>query len=584
MTLYCVTMDDEKLAKYPGLQARGNGVWYVRKRVPTDLVHVEARSSIRLSLETTDKKAAIKLYPFKLAAIEQHFDALRNGLQSAGKVSAVLAVGKLERLSEREIEGLVSRWWAERDIARRPDVDDMTDIEALVADIEADARVLGPDMVGSEAVRGLADGLLVSAGMASRPLSIGKRKTKVAYPVVDRSTPSYRYLCELVGRALTAEIALAKDHLLVRRDASHDPLFNPGGVQDAGARGDVQSPRRLTDLSAAFRAERSAVRGEVGTEKKYGFPFRVMEEVLGREKIVSTITRADCLAVRSFFERLPPNAKKRFPKLTLVQAAEKAEVDNLPRLAPNSVGAYMQSVLAVLRWAGDEGWGVKINQRDLVGPRAPIVKRRGFRPDELARLFTGLAQFRKVEPAKFWVPALATFTGARAGELCQLRVEDVVSVQGTWCLNLSLFDADGRRVEDKRLKTRTSERFVPLHPYLLEAGFLAFVAEQKPEGRLFPMIQKGPDGRYSHAFSKWFGRFKKAAGFTEPALVFHSFRHGFRDACRHAEIPEETALALGGWASIGQATKYGDRGMVPILNRAMRKLDFEGFTLANSGK
>lgn len=154
-----------------------------------------------------------------------------------------------------------------------------------------------------------------------------------------------------------------------------------------------------------------------------------------------------------------------------------------------------------------------------------------------------------------------------------------MEVHGTPCLNLSLFDADGRRVVGKRLKTATSERYVPLHPCLLDAGFGAFVAEQEPSGRLFPTLQEGPDGRYSHGFSKWFGRFKKRVGFKEPALVFHSFRHGFRDACRNAEIAEETALALGGWATVGQATKYGDRGMVPVLDRAIRKLEFGGFTL-----
>lgn len=570
---------DEELAKYPGLRARDNGIWYVRKRVPLDLTQVEPRFSIRLSLETTDRKRAIKLYPFKLAEIEMHFSILRNRLQSAGKTSAALAVGKLERLGQREIEELVTDWWAKRTPARQPVANDPAEVEMLVAEIEQDADAVGPDARASEVVCGVADSLLVSAGMASRPHAVGMVKTKVNYPVVDRSTPSYRFLCELVGRALTAEAALARDHLLSRQDAPRDPLFNPGGDRNADALSDPKASKRLPELFAIYKAERAALRGEISTEKKYGFPCRVMVEVLGRDKIVSTVTRADCIAVRSFLERLPPNATKRFPKLSLTKIAERADAANIARLAPNSVGSYMQSVLAILRWAEDEGWGVKINQRDLVGSRVPVVKRRGFQPDELQLLFGGLARFRVTEPAKFWVPALAVFTGARAGEICQLRVEDVIDVRGTPCLNLSLFDADGRRVEDKRLKTKTSERYVPLHPYLLEAGFMTFVAGQDKAGRLFPTLQKGPDGSYSHAFSKWFGRFKKKVGFAEPALVFHSFRHGFRDACRNAEIAEETALALGGWATVGQATKYGDKGMVPVLERAMRKLDFGGFKL-----
>src|SRR6218665_1046967 len=120
VTHNCDTMDDEELAKYPGLQRRNNGVWYVRKSVPMDLIHVEPRSSIRLSLDTTEKSRAIRLYPFKLAAIEQHFIETRNRLQSKGRVADTLAIGKLERLSEHEVKGIVSTWWADRIAARQP--------------------------------------------------------------------------------------------------------------------------------------------------------------------------------------------------------------------------------------------------------------------------------------------------------------------------------------------------------------------------------------------------------------------------------------------------------------------------------
>lgn len=52
-------------------------------------------------------------------------------------------------------------------------------------------------------------------------------------------------------------------------------------------------------------------------------------------------------------------------------------------------------------------------------------------------------------------------------------------------------------------------------------------------------------------------------GLSDPALVYHSFRHGFRDACRSADISEEAAHALGGWATVNQGQRYGNRGAVP---------------------
>ena len=565
------------MAKYPGLYAR-DGVWYVRKRVPIDLVHVEKRSQIRLSLDTQKVREAVKRYHFRLAEIEIGFETLRNELRERGKVSGALAVGKLERLSRGEIEALVADWWTARTAYRTLPVSGDNDDPMALLEEEERFLVHGHE-AGADPVQSVADRLLVDAGIAAQPLRVGKIKTQVLYPVVDRSTAQYRYLRELVARALPLEIALARDSITGAKAASYDPLLHPTGVKLSGQSLEHGEGRTLKDLVTEYRTEREAVRGKESTDRKYGLLFRVLEEVIGSETLVAAIGRAQCVDVLTFLRRLPPNATKRFPTLTLSEAAAKAEAGGLPGLAPNTVGSYMQNLSAILRWAEQGGWGVKVNTGSLIDSRSPRVKRRGFGQDELRTLFTALEQFRESEPTKYWVPALALFTGARAGEICQLRAGDVVDVDGVRCLNLSLFDEEGRRVEDKRLKTEASERFVPLHPMLIATGFIDFVDGYEGRDRLFPDLTLGAKNSYSHNFSKWFGRFKKRIGLAEPALVFHSFRHGFRDACRNADISDETARALGGWAGIDQATSYGNRGAVPNLYRAMRKLDFGGFVL-----
>ncbi len=480
-------MGDDTVVKYPGLYARENGAWYVRKRVPVDLAAVEKRASLRFSLETFDRRTAIKRYPFKLAEIEAHFEQLRNRLQTMEPIEAALVSGKLECLQPKQIEAVVADWWRSRDAARKPYVKGAESIAALIADVDDDAHRVSADG-NCEVVRSVADRLLVEAGMVARPHRAGAITGRVQQPNVSRSSESYRYLCELVARGLAAEAALAKDHLLSRSDAPYDAIFNSDG--DSRGRVPTSYNRSLAALFEAYTAERTALHGLQSTEKRYGFVFRIMEEVLGRNKIASTLTRADCVKVLTFLKRLPPNATKRFPCLSLTDVAARADAHNLPRLAPNSVASYMQALAAVLRWAEGAGWEISINLRDLIGSRDATVKRRGFRPEELEILFASLARFRQSEPAKFWVPALALYTGARAGELCQLRVEDVEKVDGVKCLNLSLFDRAGRRVEDKRLKTRASERYVPLHPALLKAGFDAFLGEGNKEPRLFPALER----------------------------------------------------------------------------------------------
>lgn len=249
-------------------------------------------------------------------------------------------------------------------------------------------------------------------------------------------------------------------------------------------------------------------------------------------------------------------------------------------MTPGTANGYVQNLFAVLRWAEGEEWIAKAPIRGLSLPRQKTVKRRGFTPSELQVLFNALAQFREREPSKFWVPALALYSGARAGELCQLRRSDIRRDGEHAFLDFSVFDADtGERLDDKRLKTEASARIVPVHAELVAAGFLDYVGGCDTD-RIFPELIRGKKENYSHNLSKWFGRFKKSVGFDQKSLVLHSFRHGFRDACRSAMIPEETALALGGWTTGKQASSYGDRAARELLARAMAKIEYGNFSLS----
>ena len=80
--------------------------------------------------------------------------------------------------------------------------------------------------------------------------------------------------------------------------------------------------------------------------------------------------------------------------------------------------------------------------------------------------------------AAFWLPLLALFTGARLNELSSLRASDVAhnEIIGTQCIFIK-----AERRAGKRLKTEQSERFVPLHPQLVAAGFLEYVSNQITE-------------------------------------------------------------------------------------------------------
>jgi hypothetical protein len=80
------------------------------------------------------------------------------------------------------------------------------------------------------------------------------------------------------------------------------------------------------------------------------------------------------------------------------------------------------------------------------------------------------------------------------------------------------------------------------------------VEEVRSEGgtsaRLFPLLTPGPKGGFGEAWSKWFGRYIRGLGIANRASVFHSFRHGFKDALRAAEVTDRTRRSRNHWSPI----------------------------------
>ncbi|TOF43780.1 site-specific integrase, partial [Vibrio parahaemolyticus] len=113
-------------------------------------------------------------------------------------------------------------------------------------------------------------------------------------------------------------------------------------------------------------------------------------------------------------------------------------------------------------------------------------------------------------------------------ELCQLYKEDIKNIDGIVCISIN------RNTTDKRLKTPNSERLIPLHPRLVELGFIKHVNSISSE-RVFPELKLERDG-YATAASKWYGRFKTKLGFSR-GYDFHSFRHTFANQLKNALVP-----------------------------------------------
>lgn len=190
--------------------------------------------------------------------------------------------------------------------------------------------------------------------------------------------------------------------------------------------------------------------------------------------------------------------------------------------------------------------------------------------------------------AGVWLPLLSLFNGARQAELAGLKVSNVQDDPET---GTPLLFIVRERKTGKSLKTRSSERAVPVHPQLVKLGFLKYVAARKREGGadawLFPLIAPEHGRARIAAFSKWFGRYLRGTvGVSDTAKVFHSFRHGFKDALRKASPDEELRDALTGHRgpkSVGR--EYGSKEMLnrwglKLLKNAVGKVVYQGLDLS----
>jgi len=160
-----------------------------------------------------------------------------------------------------------------------------------------------------------------------------------------------------------------------------------------------------------------------------------------------------------------------------------------------------------------------------------------FTADEIAKIFHPQFLHDAKRPTDFWCPLLGLFTAARLNELCQLDIKDIENHGGLWAIRFT------NDAPDKSLKGPASKRLIPLHPTLIELGFLDYVkdASQFGDGRkVFPDLTFSIYHGYAATPSERWGEYLTKLGITHPLKVFHSFRSTSNNHLKHSGVDEET--------------------------------------------
>jgi integrase len=364
------------------------------------------------------------------------------------------------------------------------------------------------------------------------------------------------------------------------------PIVVPGDPLTARILDPENSVKPLSELAKACMKERGTT---PSVNRELEVACRMFEEHLGEEKPAYRITRQDVLSFKRALAETPSNYVARFPDMKLPEAiaANKARKTPYPVLSARTIGnKYLSRIHTLLNWAvandilpDSPSAGIKVDAvRESEPPRV------NFSPGDLSKIF-GRERFDTSKPLTEaqWAELLSLFTGARASELGQVRLDSIRHERGALCIRI-----------EEATKNRGSQRVVPVHPTLVRLGLEKHTQKLRKRGedRLFPEWHRKAEAAkdqangkamlnhyYPRFYPKQFNRVLEKLGVANGRKSWHSFRHSFKSALEAAGVERATQDQLCGHADGSAGGRYIHGASIEKLAAAITALEFDGLPL-----
>lgn len=458
------------------------------------------RKDIRTSLRTRDPQEAKARQAVAVAYLESVWEALRRGPKRLTHKETLALAGEVYRLLADTFEddpGTIKRW-----------------LKAEVANLQAEGGQYGRAA------------LMILSDEARRALSVEERVGGFSDAILRRRG----LVVDAESRARLNEQVLAslrQANLLLMRRAEGDYTPDPqaGRFPDFP---EVKADTKAVSLLSLFDGwakERKPSQSTVDQWRKHCEAFIGF---LGKDD-AGQVLKADVVRWKD----------------ALVAAGGAAKTIN-------------DSKLAALRVAFE--WGAK-NVRVASNPAAGVAVVHRKRADERMLGFTDTeaqailqAAAKEARPSIRWIPLLCAASGARVGEMAQLRAEDIIEQSGIPAIQIT--------AEAGSVKTLGSERTIPIHPAVIKAGFLDFVRGKT--GPLFydPSRRKADAKKPSHKIvakniAAWVQGLGLEVGRAHRKDPSHAWRHRFKTLARAAAVNDSVADAIVGHAPDSVAKAYG---------------------------
>ena len=558
--------------RYPGLIVKGRA-FYFRVGVPRKYWTLAKCKEICYTLDTSDYKLAVARWRTEIAHLQTFMDVFEDIIMKINKENKVV-------LDENDVDKILLARLSQIQYFLEENAENIVEGKKTIEDIKLPTEQRKELMVQMilDYFRSLVENS--QANITLRTTYTKLKEKEIELGLEEKTKDGYEWFKSFGSHVSALERYAEKSIKAIKKDKPYNPS-NPKVKTLLKSYDNMKTTERLTKSMTKthwekffkkYAQNKVNLRGTTQNRLNDNYLGVKLAFTLMGKEYVEEITKQDCRKLSEKIYRVP----KRWNVLLTNDKTISQILTDAPtkKLSKKTIKEMLISFKEFMRFAVKEDI-IDNNLNDFVDLPVKLeeTQREPFDHDDLKKIFNPKTYpnpcFRR-EIGKFWVPLIALYHGCRLNEICQLDVDDIVLNKNIPCFDIN---ANGK---DKHLKNKTSERVIPIHPVLIDLGFLQYVQyrRKEKEKKLFDFEKTDRSG-YGNLIQHWFSRYLKTTGVKQPGKVFHSFRHTFATKAVEKRVLLEYQNALGGWADYGIGQRiYAKHKNIKVMLEELSKISY----------
>ena len=568
--------------------------YYFRRKIPTDLIeHFGGLKEFRISLKCTIKSRSIRTTKILNQKVSGIFEDIRQGMKSLEieDIKEILRVEIRKQILHAHHVDLGTNKWSDSGVEKSLDTTEKKDLnlrETLRNDLKSYLKQVDSKM----------EGILESMNIKIEKESVGYKRLREHF--IDLYLMRYEWIKELVLKTGKSDDDFRKDFDSKFRLDLFPELSNSVGLTESLMKDEPNNNSTTSDelpylpiagglLSSNIKTfiDRKKVEGK--SIKEIGSDNKILEEFV---EIVgdfdfSRVTKKEVSYYIDVQTKLPPNRKKsqKYRDLTIKQVME-LNLSQKETQTPQNINKRLSKLSVFGNWGVRQGLlltnpfsGMKFLVKKQPNRRQPFTTddlKKILKPETYLNWTINFEHPYKIHKVNnklpyYWVFLLGIFSGMRTNEMCQLRLSDLKKVDKIWFM----FVEDS---ENTKVKTESSIRKIPLHPQLIELGFIDYVGNlrKKKKTRVFWELREDRDGFASKVSRHYNEKFLPAIGVWEKhKKVLYCTRHTFINKLYSEKVDENVIKTLVGHEKEFTMKHYGGDPFTPeVLLEEISKVNY----------